>query len=86
MKFIVGVLYCDTHVHVMSLSSMSLLWFYLLLLITVCLVEVNKCSSEAPKLSFWGVSRVVCKAIFMSNPTKVKLKLSWDFGTYGDGE
>ena len=74
IKFSVGVLYSDTYAHVMSLSLMSLLWFYLLLLITVYLVEVNKCSSEAPKLSFLGVSRVVCKAIFVSNPTKANYR------------
>ena len=64
-------------VMLLLLLLMSLLWPCLLLLITSYLIVVTRCYSEAPKgynlVSGvgWGGGWVVCKVIFVSNPTKV---------------
>ena len=65
----------------LSTSLLLLLWLRLLLLLPLYLVVVNKCSYMGllkSKIKFLWVGErvcVVCKVIFLSNPTSVEVEL-----------
>ena len=71
---VINVLALNNQFDMFLFVKMSLLWSYLLSLITLHSVVVNILSSEASEA--YHLDGGLCKVIFVSNPTSIEVVLS----------